>query len=573
MSLYSNIVEKDTVRKVQGDVLDLISKSLVNSFGPYGSNTLIYNDTTQNKYTKDGHDIVKGIKIMFPIEASVQRDLLEITYNTVKEVGDGTTSAVIASAEIFKALKELEDEFTPYDLMRKFKNTVDYVSNEILIHKQDFTSDMAYRISMISTNGNEEISSQIKDIYEKYGNDVYITINVTNRDRNVLKVYDGLTMKEGVYSSAYMNLPEENKAQLRDAHIYYFDDPIDTPSMISLFDSIVKHNIFNGGKAPIVPTVILTPFISRDMSSYIEGIENAMNSAKGINKPPLIIINNIFKNGNVDDIVKMCGCKPIKKYIDPQQQKKDIELGLAPNMDNVHEFCGHAEMVVSTTTDTKFINPDVMVKRDEDGVIVGYSDEYNSLIEFLENEIHKVLDENFDDNTVGKLKSRLHNLKANMVEFVIGGISVSDREALKALVEDAVLNCRSAAEHGVGYGANFEALRATDKILKKDLTETNLKFVTIINKAYREIQKTLFKTMKISDEEVDKIIDEELATGKAYNMIEKKCDGNVLSSIMTDVVVLDSISKLLTLLFTCNQFLVEKPQENVYGNKEMYKEK
>ena len=56
-------------------------------------------------------------------------------------------------------------------------------------------------------------------------------------------------------------------------------------------------------------------------------------------------------------------------------------------------------------------------------------------------------------------------------------------------------------------------------------------------------------------------------------MVEKKCDGNVLSSIMTDVVVLDSISKLLTLLFTCNQFLVEKPQENVYGNGEMYKEK
>lgn len=571
MSLYSNIVEKNTVRKVQGEVLDLISKSLVNSFGPYGSNTLIYNDTTSNKYTKDGHEIVKGIKIMFPIEASVQRDLLEITYNTVKENGDGTTSAVIASAEIFKTLKELEDEYTPYDLMRKFKNTVDYIHNEIINHhRQDFNPEMAYKISMISTNGNEEISSQIRDIYEKYGNDVYITINVTNRDRNVLKVYDGLTMKEGVYSSAYMNLPEENKAQIRDAHIYYFDDPIDTPSMIAMFDGIVKHNIFNGGKAPIVPTVILTPFISRDMSAYIEGIENAMNSAKGISKPPLLIINNIFKNGNVDDIVKMCGCKPIKKYIDPEQQKKDIELGIAPSLDNIHEFCGHAEMVVSTTTDTKFINPEVMVKRGEDGSIIGYSDEYNSLIEFLENEIHKVLDENFDDNTVGKLKGRLHNLKANMVEFVIGGIAVSDREALKALVEDAVLNCRSAAEHGVGYGANFEALRATDDILKKDLTETNRKFVTIINKAYREVQRVLFRTMKISEEEIDKIIEEELKTGKAYNMVEKKCDDNVLSSIMTDIVVLDSISKLLTLLFTCNQFLVEKPQENVYGNKEMY---
>lgn len=571
MSVYSNIVDKEKVRKVQSDVLEVIKNSLVNSFGPYGSNTLVYSDSSLNKYTKDGHEIIKGIKILFPIESSVQRDLLEITYNTVKENGDGTTSAVIASAEVFKVLRKLEDKYTPYDLMRKFKTAVEMVSKQILSHTQEFNADMAYKISMISTNGNKEISEQIKNIYEKYGNDVYITINITNRDGNALKVYDGLTMKEGIYSSAYMNLPEENKAQIRDAHIYYFDDPIDTPSMIALFDAIVKHNVFNGGKLPIVPTVILTPYISRDMSTYIENIENAMNSAKGINKPPLIIINNIFKNGNVDDIVKMCGCKPIKKYIDPKQQQKDVELGLAPNLENVHEFCGHAEMVVSTTTETKFINPDVMVVRDEDGFITGYSDEYNSLVEFLQNEIHKVLDENFDDNTIGNLKKRLHNLKANMVEFVIGGITLSDREALKCLVEDAVLNCRSASEHGVGFGANFEALRASNEILEAGEVDEEIgKMIFVINRAYREIQKILFKTMKISDDECQVIIEKELECGKAYNMVTKEYDGNVLSSIMTDVVVLDSISKLLTLLITCNQFLVEKPQENVYNNKDMY---
>ena len=48
-------------------------------------------------------------------------------------------------------------------------------------------------------------------------------------------------------------------------------------------------------------------------------------------------------------------------------------------------------------------------------------------------------------------------------------------------------------------------------------------------------------------------------------------DDNVLASIMLDPVILDSISKLLTLLFTCNQFILSDPLKNIYSNPNMYK--
>ena len=47
---------------------------------------------------------------MFPIESSVQRDLVEITQSIVKNSGDGTTSAVILSSEIFNHMIKLEDK-------------------------------------------------------------------------------------------------------------------------------------------------------------------------------------------------------------------------------------------------------------------------------------------------------------------------------------------------------------------------------------------------------------------------------------------------------------------------------
>ncbi|MFQ9065896.1 MAG: TCP-1/cpn60 chaperonin family protein [Romboutsia timonensis] len=224
MGIYSNIVKKDKLREIQGQVLEEIRDALVQSYGPYGSNTLIYNDSTLNKYTKDGHEILSGIQILNEIEASVQRDLVQITNNTVRKVGDGTTAATILSSIIFKTFTELEGKYTPYKLMRLFDKTVKEITKNIMERNRVFDFNTAYKIAMISTNGNEKISKEIASIYEKYGNEVYIDVTITTQDRNVVKVYDGLSMSEGLYNSAYMNIPKENKADIRDCHVYYFDD-------------------------------------------------------------------------------------------------------------------------------------------------------------------------------------------------------------------------------------------------------------------------------------------------------------------------------------------------------------
>lgn len=574
--IYSNIVKKDTLRVIQKEVLEEIKNALIPSFGPNASNTMIFNDSTSNNYTKDGHQILSSIKILNEIESSIQRDLMDITYNIVRKVGDGTTSATILATEIFNHLLSIEDQYTPYELMRTFDRAVNCIKQEILKNKVEFTPYLAYKIAMISTNGNEQVSSEIKNIYEKYGKDVYINVSVTTQDKNLIKVYDGLSMSEGVYSSVYMNMPEENKAVLRNAYVYYFDDPVDTPEMIALFDAIIQNNIFKvADKTKIKPTVILTPHISRDMSTYIENIEAAMSQYKGMNKPPLILINNIFRNGNIDDIVKMCGCKPIKKYIDFKQQAEDIEKGLAPSTATVSDFGGFVGEIVCTSTESKFINPKNMIVIDDRGIITGYSDEYYALINYLENEIKRARDDGEDANKIGGLKRRLNSLKANMIDYVIGGISLQDREALKCLVEDAVLNCRSAAEYGVGYGANFEGLIACSKILSYPVQDEKLSnMIKAIYGAYKECIRILYKSVNLSDESIDRIISIEIPVDLRMDNLNlrlnlanyNKTDNTVLSSIMTDVVILESISKLLTLLFTCNQFIVSDPLKNIYTN-------
>lgn len=559
--IFSNVVKENELRKVQKDTLKEIADSLVNSFGPMGSNTEIYDPTKLNQYSKDGYTILKKIKFHNVIEQSVQADLVDITQHIVKNVGDGTTSAILLSESMFNSLYKLEREknYPPYELIHKTKKAIDSIKEIIRDNVKEFNSDVAYDIAMISSNGNEEVANMIKKIYEDYGNDVFIDVGTSTGVDTMIKIFDGMTLDTGYSDTAYINNSAKGTCTLRNPRIYQFDDPIDTPEQMSFLSKIIYHNISEPmatGTSPI-PTVIMAPFISRDMGSFIGQIVNIMYSIDvPENKPPLLIITNIHNADQFHDICRMCGCKAIKKYLNATQQKADIDMGIAPTLENIHDFCGSTELIESDLTKTKFINPEKMFEEDK----VTKSVTYNTHLEFLEAELKKAYEENRDVNTTGNLKRRLNSLKANMVELLIGGVSASDRDSLKDLVEDTVLNCRSAARYGVGYAANFEGLRAVYKLSKE---EDNSIYKALFD-AYFDLVKTLYFSVVRDEKEVEKIIYDSLDKGKPMNLRTKELDSRVVCSIKTDEVILEALSNILSLMITCNQFITPNPVDNVY---------
>ena len=146
-----------------------------------------------------------------------------------------------------------------------------------------------------------------------------------------------------------------------------------------------------------------------------------------------------------------------------------------------------------------------------------------------------------------------------MVDFLVGGITLADRNNLKASVEDAVLNCRSAARNGVGYGANFMALRELNQ--EKDKGNENPMFNILYNAYYKLIYKLYSKSYK----NADTIIDISIKENCPLNIRTGKNDGKVLSSIKSDIIILEAIEKILSLMFTCNQYLIQTPNHNIYS--------
>lgn len=588
----SNIVPKNVLREVQLETIERIANALANSYGPSGSTTLIrkgddVKGSGVTAYTKDGHSILGAIKFNKPIEMSILDDLKDITRNTVKTVGDGTTSAVILSYEIFRALNEIISDhanFTEKAVVAELQKVVKDITNIIENSKQKPTIDKIYQIALTSTDGNEEVANSIREIYEQFGLGVYIDVGISNTTNHMVKTYEGLTIDGGYFNPCFINRAKDAVSELQNPNIYIFEDPIDNNYTLNLCYKIVEQNLIapltkyntlvqqgNQAEADAVianelkATAIITPTFGRDIRSQMDSIIDMMSSSKIEQRAPLTIITGMTDVDRLADLAAMTGAKTIKKYVDPEVQKSDVEKGIAPTLDNVAtEFGGKAELLVADTKTTKVINPELMFVNDEEGKRV-FSSEYNNLLASLEAQLAQLDTVKESATEVNVLRRRIQSLKCNMVDYLIGGVSYTDRDALKDAVEDAVLNCRSAAKEGIGYAANFEGLRAAYEVAEvtSNLSPIREAVSNAVYKAYANtVARIYVDYMAVEGIEQDDLIKTLIERNKPIDVTGN--DREVLSSIKTDPTTLQAIVDIVGLMFKTNQFLCPIPDMNTY---------
>jgi hypothetical protein len=88
--------------------------------------------------------------------------------------------------------------------------------------------------------------------------------------------------------------------------------------------------------------------------------------------------------------------------------------------------------------------------------------------------------------------------------------------------------------------------------------------VEVFDKAYTNLMIELY-SKSYGEEMAKSMVNDFITHGSPMNISTDKYDGKVLSSIKSDVAILETIDKILTLMFTCNQYLVQTPMHNLYA--------
>ena len=629
VAIQTNVVKEKQLREAQVRALKLFSECVKNTYGPMGGYTIYSKADPNNKnkalvtyYTKDGFKTLNNFQASQPIEEMIKTEIVDICRNVVKKIGDGTTSATILSYEMFSRLVELNKKklYTKRQIITVFKELLKELSDGILSLSKECTLDDIYNIAFTSLNGNAEHAKLIYDIYKEKGMNVFIDVQGSNSDNTVIKSYSGLTYNTGYADPAFINDIDNKRCILSNPKVYVFDSPIDTPDMQQKFTWILEKELFSPIKRyneeiqgynnvlsmnptstikkPTFPklnnVVIVCPMISRDANSVMDLLTKTLSSMDYSNKYGVCVLAGLTDPQYLMDIQKLTGAKFIKKYIDPKTMKEDEKKGLSPTFRNIDKFCGETEQFTSNSLSSSFINPKNMY--DENGEYTTFFNEYISELE----EILKMYQETREEIVkIGNLKRRINLLKSSMVDLYVGGIAVADRLSLTDSIEDAVLNCRSAAKEGVCYGANFSGMTVSNELEKKynkefeeanaleDKSSINMTYVqlkkdisSIISQAYFSLSSYIYLPFVTKGEEVSKedmfealkIVGSGLSYyHKPFNIITGQFDDLVLTSSKTEPSIIDGISRIISLLFDTNQFLLPSPMYNPYVEEDTIK--
>lgn len=213
---HVNVLTKEEFEKRVHKVFTILWDKLSMSFGPGGAGTFI--SIYPNYYnTKDGFTIMKNIAFDKKLDQVICDMVMSICTRLNFTVGDGTTTAVIATKSVYDSYLYLKNsnlilnDLLPRDILdifEKCKNMIlsklDEKSTSIRTEDPKLLREDIEKVVYISSNGNKEITNMIGDLYEQLRYPA-ITCTLSTDGRTRYSVVDGYKIDISLTDKIYIN--------------------------------------------------------------------------------------------------------------------------------------------------------------------------------------------------------------------------------------------------------------------------------------------------------------------------------------------------------------------------------
>lgn len=551
------------VQNIEGsdDILNRISDILSKTLGPHGSTTIIESHLLDHQVSKDGYTVLS--KLIFT--DSYSRVLLElikkISNRLVRTVGDGSTSAVVASASFFNRLKEFTTQ-NPHIPPQELLNALKIISSNISMNlKHQSTQidgteeckDILRNIAYISTNGDVEVSQLVADVVERTGREGIIALERSKSDQTHIVEQRGFTVHRGYVDSCFANRFEErgNRCDFGKTMVFICDGRLDAADLPILL-SIITNRMKVGGDA----FVVVANGYNDDVLNTLRGI---VASNTGIN---ICLIDHATNSSSqlsrLNDLAMILGATVYQK------RTKNISPDHILKLLETTDILGYCDKFECNDSKSSFI----------DGK--GKEEDLNLYIARLRNQLQEMVAEtsHIDTSTQeADCRRRLAVLTSGAFTIFVGGDSEQEKDAKKYLVEDAVFAARSALRHGIVPGGmlaiprmffsneNMQSAIAEEVAKKSVLTkEQGEELVNGIVKSFIDVYSHIIAPYaKYHSLDPSSYIVELIKEGKIVNMRtfkeESIEESRIVNSVETDTEILKAVVSIIGLVATSNQFI------------------
>ncbi|MEI1250470.1 chaperonin GroEL [Rhizobium aouanii] len=403
--------------------VELLNNAVKVTLGPKGRNVVIDKAYGAPRITKDGVSVAKEIELEDKFENMGAQMVREVASKTNDLAGDGTTTATVLAASIFReGAKLVAAGMNPMDLRRGIDLGVIAVVKEIQARavKVKSSGEIA-QVGTIAANGDATIGEMIARAMDKVGNEGVITVEEARTAETELDVVEGMQFDRGYLSPYFVTNAEKMRVELEEPYILVHEKKLGSlQAMLPILEAVVQT-----GK----PLLLISEDVEGEALATL-----VVNKLRGGLKVAAVKAPGFGdrRKAMLEDIAVLTAGQMISE-----------DLGI--KLENVTlDMLGHAKRV--------------LIDKESTTIIDGSGEK--AAIQARIQQIKAQIEDTTSDYDKEKLQERLAKLAGGVAVIRVGGATETEVKEKKDRIDDALNATRAAVEEGIVPGGGVALLRA-----------------------------------------------------------------------------------------------------------------
>jgi chaperonin GroEL len=403
--------------------VELLNNAVKVTLGPKGRNVVIDKAYGAPRITKDGVSVAKEIELEDKFENMGAQMVREVASKTNDLAGDGTTTATVLAASIFReGAKLVAAGMNPMDLRRGIDLGVIAVVKEIKARAMKVkSSGEIAQVGTIAANGDAAIGEMIAKAMDKVGNEGVITVEEARTAETELDVVEGMQFDRGYLSPYFVTNAEKMRVELEEPYILVHEKKLGSlQAMLPILEAVVQT-----GK----PLLLISEDVEGEALATL-----VVNKLRGGLKVAAVKAPGFGdrRKAMLEDIAVLTAGQMISE-----------DLGI--KLENVTlDMLGHAKRV--------------LIDKESTTIIDGSGEK--AAIQARIQQIKAQIEDTTSDYDKEKLQERLAKLAGGVAVIRVGGATETEVKEKKDRIDDALNATRAAVEEGIVPGGGVALLRA-----------------------------------------------------------------------------------------------------------------